>query len=176
MIIGIDASTVATGFAHGGEQDAFPRGGVWDLPGCDEVGGKFDVTLARVGQSIMELSRLLRPRAVYIEAPLDVIDRKHSAATAAALMQLAGGMRMAIALVQARVELCAIHNVRKAFGVDPYLPSELAKKAVMARCDALGWSYKDHNEADAKATWHYGMKQEYPGWSPTQPQLFERTA
>lgn len=176
MLIGLDASTVATGFATGGPQDAAPRGGVWKLPGADELGGKFDITLARAGQSIMELSRMLRPRAVYIEAPLDLIDRRHSAATAAALMQLAGGMRMAIALVQARVELCAIHNVRKAFGVDPYLPGDLAKKAVMARCDALGWTYADDNEADAKATWAYGMGQEYPGWKPNQPLLFEGRA
>ena len=98
----------------------------------------------------MELSKLLRPRAVYIEAPLDVIDRRHSAATAAALMQLAGALRMAIALVQVRVELCAVHNVRKDFGIDPYLTTDLAKKAVMARCDALGWTYADDNEADAK--------------------------
>lgn len=174
MLIGIDASTVATGFATGGPKDAGPRGGVWKLPGADEVGGKFDVTLARVGQSIMELSRLLRPRAVYIEAPLDLIDRKHSAASAAALMQLAGGLRMAIALVQVRVELCAVHNVRKAFGVDPFLPSDEAKKAVMARCDQLGWTYGGHDEADAKACWHYGMTKEYPGWKANAPLLFDQ--
>jgi hypothetical protein len=172
VIFGIDASTVATGYAHGGPQDAVPRGGVWKLPGCDELGGKFDVTLKRVGQSLMENAKLLKPRAIYIEAPLDLIDRRHSAATAAALMQMAGALRMAIALVDARVELCAIHNVRKTFGVNPFLLSEQAKKAVMARCDELGWSYQDDNEADAKATWHYGMKQEYPGWVPNQRQLF----
>lgn len=144
------------------------------MPGCDELGGKFDITLKRVGQSVMELSKLLKPRAIYIEAPLDLIDRRHSAATAAALMQLAGALRMAIALVEARVELCAIHNVRKAFGVDPYLPSDKAKAAVMARCDAFGWTYADDNEADAKACWHYAMVREYPGWKPNQPQLFDQ--
>lgn len=172
MIFGIDASTVATGFAHGGPLDTLPRGGVWKLPGCDEEGGKFDVTLKRVGQSLMEMAKLLKPRAIYIEAPLDLIDRRHSAASAAALMQMAGALRMAIALVDARVELCAIHNVRKTFGVNPYLPSEQAKDAVMARCSDLGWTYQDDNEADAKATWHYGMKREYPGWVPNQPLLF----
>lgn len=173
MITGVDASTVATGYAFGGPQDAGPRGGVWKLPGADELGGKFDMTLMKTGQSVMELSRLLRPRAAYIEAPLDLIDRKHSAATAAALMQLAGALRMSFALVKVRVVLCAVHNVRKAFGVNPYLPSEEAKAAVQARCDDLGWTYDDHNVADAKATWAYGMMQEYPGWKPNQPLLFE---
>lgn len=172
-VIGVDASTVATGFAAGGPLDAVPRGGVWRLPGCDELGGQFDMTLKRTGQSIMELSKMLRPRAAYVEAPLDLIDRKHAAATAAALMQLAGAVRMAFALVHVRVVLCATHNVRKGFGVDPYLPTEKAKAAVQAQCDRLGWTYADDNEADAKATWHYGMRQEYPSWRPNAPQLFD---
>lgn len=173
MIFGIDASTTITGYCFGDQTQPGPRGGVWTFPGADELGGKFDMTLMKTGQSVMELSRLLRPRAAYIEAPLDLIDRKHSAATAAALMQLAGALRMSFALVKVRVVLCAVHNVRKAFGVNPYLPSDEAKAAVQARCDVLGWTYADHNEADAKATWAYGMIQEYPGWKPNQPQLFE---
>lgn len=174
VIFGMDTSTVATGFGHGGPSDGGPRGGVWEFPGSDELGGKFDMTLMKTGQSIMEMSKVLHPRAAYVEAPLDLIDRRHSAASAAALMQLAGAVRMAFALVHVRVVLCAVHNVRKAFGVNPYLPSDEAKAAVQAKCDALGWTYKDHNEADAKATWHYGMLQEYPGWKANQPLLFQQ--
>lgn len=173
MIFAIDGSTVKTGFAHGGPSDPSPRGGVWKLPGASELGGVFDHTLANVGRSIMEHCRLLRPRAVYIEAPMEKVDREHSAATAAALIQLAGGMRMAVALVQCRVELCATFNVRKTFGVDPYLRDRAAKLAVMAKLTEWGWTYSDDNEADAKLTWAYGTQREYPGWAPNAPLLFD---
>lgn len=173
MIIGIDASTVATGFAAGGPKDGSPRGGVWKLSGCDELGGKFDHTILNLGRSMMETARVMRPIAFYIEAPFTTIDREHSRQTAAALAQLTGGMRLAAALVQARVELCAVFNVRKTFGLDPYLGGREAKAIVMAKLDAWGWTYADDNEADAKLTWAYGMKCEYPGWAPNAPLLFD---
>ena len=102
------------------------------------------------------------------------VDREHSAAAAAALIQLAGGMRMAASLVHCRVELRATFNVRKAFGVDPFLRDAAAKAAVMAKLDEWGWSYKDDNEADAKLLWAFGMKEEYSGWRPNQPLLFDK--
>lgn len=176
MIIGIDGSTKATGYAFGGDQDALPRGGVWTTPGCDEMGGKFDITLGNLGRSIMEVSKLLRPRAIYIEGPMDEIDREHSRATWAALMQLTGGMRTAAALVQCRVELVSVYNVRKFFIGTGRLPGEIAKKKVQERCTELGWEFKDHNHADALATWAFGMSREYPGWAPNQRLLFGRDA
>lgn len=171
MIIGIDGSTVASGFAFGGPQDCGPRGGTWKLPGADEQ--VFDRTITMLGNSIMQLARMVKPTAIYIEAPFAKIDREHSEHAAVALMQLAGGMRLAAGLVQCRVELIAVYNVRKYFIGTGYLSRDEAKPRVMEKCKALGWTYSDDNESDAKAVWAYGMSIEHPGWRPNAPQLFD---
>ncbi|WP_298800021.1 hypothetical protein [uncultured Devosia sp.] len=170
MILAYDASTVAMGFAHGGPVDPAPRGGVWKLAGCDEH--LFDHTLGSVGRSLVQQVQFLRPRAVYLEAPMSKVDRNHSEASAAALAQMTGGIRMQLGMLHIRVVMCSVFNVRKAFGVNPYLPRKEAKEAVQSLCDNLGWSYANDDESDAKAVWAYGMAREYPGWKPNQPQLF----
>lgn len=171
MILAIDASTVATGYAFGGASDPLPRGGVWRLPGADEqVLGR---TITMLGQSIMEHARMLKPAAIYVEAPFAKIDREHSEQTAVALMQLAGGMRLAAGLLACRIELVAVYNVRKYFIGEGFLSREPAKARVMDRCRDLGWSFQDDNQADANALWAYGMAREVQGWKPNAPQLFD---
>jgi hypothetical protein len=171
VILAIDASTTATGYAHGGAQDALPRGGVWKLPGADEL--VLGRTITMLGQSIMETARCVKPTVIYVEAPFAKIDREHSEQTAIALMQLAGGMRLVAGLLACRIELVAVYNVRKYFIGEGFLSREQAKARVMDRCNDLGWSYQDDNESDAKAVWAYGMSREVPGWRPNAPQLFD---
>jgi hypothetical protein len=126
-----------------------------------------------LGTSIMQLARLVKPTVIYVEAPFAKIDRHHSEQTAIALMQLAGGMRLAAGILQCRIELCAVYNVRKFFIGEGFLSREPAKARVMDRCRELGWSFKDDNQADANALWAYAMAREVQGWRPNAPQLFD---
>jgi Holliday junction resolvasome RuvABC endonuclease subunit len=174
MILGVDASAVATGYAFGGPQDAMPRGGVWKTPGCDEH--LFDRTLGMLASSVIAQSQVIKPKAIYLEAPFAKIDREHSEATAIALMQITGAVRAAANMARIKIHLCSVFNVRKFFIGTGFLSRDEAKPRVMAKCKALGWSFADDNEADAKATWAYGMWRENPHWLPNQPLLFDARA
>lgn len=170
MLIGIDASTTATGYAFGGMSDAAQRGGCWKLPGADEQ--VFDKTLARATESVSDLCKMLRAKHVVIEAPLLLVDNR-SAHTAMALIQLTGAIRAAARRAGARVTLCAASTVRKHFIGKGNLKSDEAKAAVMARCAELGWPFEnDNNRADANAVWAYGMGLHYPAWSVNNSPLF----
>lgn len=171
MLIGIDGSTRATGFAFGGPEDGSPRGGCWTLPGSDE--GVFDLTLARVTESLGDLCRMVRAQHVMIEAPLLLVDETHSAHTAMALIQLTGAIRAVAKRCGAKVSLVAVSTVRKHFIGTGSLKRAEAKRAVMDRCRLLGWEHGgDDNRADAMAVWAYGMALKYPSWAPKATPLF----
>lgn len=166
MLLALDLSTVKTGFAFGGESDHSPRTGVWSLPGADE--SVFDQTLARLADSVSSLAAMIKPKHVFIEAPLVIMDR--SAHTMVALMQLTGAARSAATRAGGKVALIASQTVRRHF-VGSSRP-ENPKQVVMERCRLLGWSVQDDNAADAAATWCYGMSLKFPKWSPQGTPLF----
>jgi Holliday junction resolvasome RuvABC endonuclease subunit len=170
LLIAIDASTVATGFVFGGPGDGAPRGGVWRLPGADEV--VFDRTLSLAGESLQGLAQLVEAKHVAIEAPLHVIDRFHSAASASALIQLTGALRAAAHRAGCKVHLFAVSHARKHFIGTSHLNGDEAKAAVMARCKQLGWAFQDNNQADACAVWALAMACIYPKWAPQTGPLF----
>jgi len=170
VLIGIDGSTTKTGFSFGGPNDGSPRGGVWKLPGADEL--VFDRTLASVGDSMSMLIRMIRATHVVIEAPLLLNDSQHAAHTAMALIQLTGAMRAAATRAGCRVSLVAVSTVRKHFIGHGRLPGAQAKRAVQDRCRQLGWAFEDDNDADAKAVWAWGMAKYYPEWAPRGTPLF----
>lgn len=170
MLVAIDASTRSTGFAFGGQNDGSPRGGCWVLPGADEH--VFDLTLSKAAESIGELCRMVRADHLMIEAPLLLVDREHSAATAMALIQLTGAIRAAAKRAGAKVHLASVQTVRKHFIGVGNLKRDEAKKAVMDRCRLLGWSVKNDDQGDATAVWAYGMARLYPKWAPQTGPLF----
>lgn len=170
MLIGIDGSTTATGFAFGGVHDGAPRGGVWKLPGADEM--VFDRTLASAGESLSHLIRLVKAERVCIEAPLLLNDSVHAAHTAMALIQLTGAFRAAAHRAGCKVTLVSVSTCRKHFIGHGRLPGKEAKRAVQRRCDQLGWTYQDDNHADSLAVWSYGMSLHYPKWAPRSTPLF----
>lgn len=174
MLIGIDGSTTATGFAFGGVNDGAPKGGTWKLPGASEE--VFDLTLARVSDSVASLARLIRAERICIEAPLLLADAEHSAHTAMALIQLTGAIRSAAKRAGCEVTLTAVSTVRKHFINHGRLPRVEAKLAVQARCKLLGWSFVDGDHADANAVWCWGMSHFYKSWSPQGTPLFAARA
>lgn len=170
MIIGVDASTVATGFAFGGPGDAVPRGGVWKFPGADEL--NFDRTLDMAGQSLHGLARMIGAKEVAIEAPMLKIDWKHSRAAASALIQLTGALRAAAHRAGCRVFLISVAQAREHFIGTARLGGDDGKAAVQARCRTLRWPFADDNQADANAVWALQMARTYPRWAPGQGPLF----
>lgn len=176
MLIGIDGSTTATAFSFGGVNDGVPRGGVWKLPGCDEA--VFDRTLAVVHDAVLNLAQLVKAEHVFIEAPLLLVDARHAASTAMALIQLTGAIRAAGARAGCRVTTCAVSTVRKHFIGAGNLKRAEAKRAVIDRCKLLGWPVTDgegkdsDDRADACAVWAYGMALRYPSWVPKGTPLF----
>lgn len=177
MLIAIDGSTRATGFAFGGPADGVPRGGVWTLPGADEA--VFDRTLALVHDSVLQLAQLVRANYLYVEAPMPLIDETHSAFTALVLIQLTGAIRAAAHRAGCIVVPIAVSTVRKHFIGRGNLRRAEAKQAVMDRCRQLGWPIHnndgkdDDNRADSCAVWAYGMAIRYPSWSPKSTPLFQ---
>lgn len=174
MLLAIDGSTVATGFAVGGPGSARPRGGVWRLPGADEL--VFDRTLAQVAESIMLTAQACKAVWCCIEAPMETIDRFHSAASAIALMQLTGAMRAGAARAGCKIDLVSVRQARRHFIGTGYLDGDTAKALVMKRCRELGWPYEDDNQADANAVWAYGMARHYPKHAPETAPLFASAA
>jgi Holliday junction resolvasome RuvABC endonuclease subunit len=171
VLIGIDASTTATGFALGGPSDGSPRGGVWKLPGAEDL--ILDRSLAMAAQSVSDLCRMMKAEWVYIEAPLILVNSQHAAHTTSALIQLTGAVRAAATRAGAQVRLAAVSTVRKHFIGRGDLKKLEAKAAVMERCRMLGWDHGGSNDrADSMAVWAFGMARQYPTWAPKGTPLF----
>lgn len=164
MILAVDHSTVATGFAFGGEADASPRGGTWKLPGADEL--VFSRTCGELLESVRGTARNVGATKLIIEQPMYVIDRGHSAKAAAALSQLVGVLRAAGDRAGCAVVLAPVYDVRKYFIGNGRMKRDEAKRAVKDRCRILGWDYQDDNHADAIACWAWAMAKFYPKWRP----------
>lgn len=175
MLLAIDASSTATGYAFGGPKNGAPRGGVWKLPGADEH--VLDMTLGRASESIIQLCGLIKAEHVAIETPLMVMGNNASAHTLMALMQLTGAIRAAAHRAGCSVQMCAISSVRKHFIGRGNMKSAEAKAAVQDRCRLLNWDYGDSNDrSDANAVWAYAMSRRYPEWAPKATPLFRASA
>lgn len=171
-MLGLDLSTVRTGWALGDAASITPRLGVWKLPGASE--DVIDHTLGGCFESIATLCKVAKVRDVVIEAPIIVFDR--SAHTAQALIQLTGAARAAAHLAGARVRLVAVQTVRRHFIGHGGMKSKDAKQAVLDRCRQLGWAVELHDAADAGAVWHYGMCTLNPTWAARSTPMFASVA
>lgn len=123
--------------------------------------------------SLTSLAQLVRAQSVCIEAPLHVIDRFHSAASASALIQLTGALRAAAHRAGCKVMLVSVHAARRHFIGTARMNGADAKAAVMQRCRVLGWDYQGNdNIGDAMAVWSLGMALRYPKRAPLTDPLF----
>lgn len=170
MLLGLDLSTVRTGFSFGGVNDGAPRGGVWRMPGADEL--VFDRTLAGIYESVLALARTIKAERVCIEAPLLLNDSDHGAGVTMCLIQLTGAARAGAKAAGCIVKCVAVSTVRKHFIGIGNLTSAKAKAAVQDRCTQLRWPFEDDNQSDANAVWSWGMATYYPKWSPRSTPLF----
>lgn len=171
MLIGLDASTTAIGYAFGGPKNGAPRSGVWPLPGADEH--SLDRSIKRGVQSLWELGRMLKIEHVFIEAPFNNVGDGGSAHAAMVLTQMAGALRGVALLMGATVDLKAVSTVRKHFIGQGNLKASVAKPLVFERCRVLGWDCGDsYDRSDACAVWALGMSLKYPTWAPNSAPLF----
>lgn len=170
-LLGLDASTIALGFALGGPKDGAPKSGVTKLPGADEM--VFDRTLTLAYETVAGLCKMIKAEHVYIEAPIAVMGSMNAVHTMVALLELTGALRVAATRSGASVSLPAISTIRKFFVGNGRLPKSEAKPIIMERCRVLGWDHGgDHNRADAMACWALGMSLRYPTWAPKATPLF----
>jgi len=106
--------------------------------------------------------------ALYFEAPFD--PRQMGDRTTFATARVLIGLPFLIeTLAEAksifRVRECMVGDVRKHF-TGRNARGDDGKASVQLQCRALGWSFSNDNEADAKAVWSYACSIEAPGIKP----------
>ena len=171
-ILALDVSTVRAGFCTGAPDKGSPiGGGSWDLPGANEF--VFDRTTGKLFKSVREIARLVRPEWIIVEAYI-APSWESNFHTISALIELTGAVRAAASITGCKFKRISSSTVRSHFIGRGNLPSAKAKLAVQDRCDQLGWSYKDHDHADAIAIWSWGMSTYYREWAPRSTPLFGR--
>lgn len=120
-----------------------------------------------------------RPRAIWMEVPnLHGIAKGKSSVD---VMRMLLGLPAIIEGVALRrgiytIKTCSAADVRHYFLGQRNIPGDQAKRLVCQRCDALGWSYSDHNAADALALWAYACEKEHPGSMPALMPLWTKGA
>lgn len=172
MVLGLDSSTRNLGFAIGDKSFLYPRGGVYKLPGAkDEF--LLAETMAGALNGMISLIHAFKPDRVFIEAPIQAGFAGRSAHTDMVLALLTGAIMGQFAIAKIPCRPVSSGTVRKFF-IHNGRPKGNPKIPVMKRCDELGWTYKDDNEADAKAVWAFGMSVAHPGWTPDSKGLFDK--
>lgn len=171
MIFALDLNSHRCGWAVGGPEDPRPRVGSWQLFGT-QTEDDLARSLATLYRSIADLSRLLKPRFVYYEAPFNAQDGRgktnatsiRSGLSLAAIAMAAGRNAGAI------TKPISTQTWRKTFC--GHGRPEDPKGATMDRCALLGWPVNNHDEADAAGVWCHAMCIEYRHWAPNSTALF----
>jgi hypothetical protein len=73
-----------------------------------------------------------------------------------------------------RIDEVSVGDVRGHFIGERSLKRDAAKRAVMRRCQQLGWSVDDDNQADALALWSYAAALIEPDWGLQLSPLFNK--
>lgn len=163
-----DVSTRSTGVAFGHTRDRGPTTMVWKH---GDAAASILERHADLARRTIELTKLVKPRAVFIEAPLDPTAPgvKTTADTANALI---GGARLVATLAYMRgvwdVRFPGVQEVRKYFTgharfKEQYDPQtkrilksrQVAKIATMNACRLRGWQVENDDAADAAALWAF---------------------
>lgn len=170
-VLALDLNSRSCGISFGGEATSAPKCATWKLPGCNDDDTLFR-SLTFLRQSIAELSKLIQPRYVAIEAPLNISDRNPR--TNLALIALASVAAEAGIASGAITQWRHVQTWRKHFTGSgrPDNP----KRATQDRCRLLGWKFANEDEADSAGLWAYEMSIRFPKWAPTATVLFGRGA
>lgn len=175
-ILALDVATVC-GWARG-RVGTIPNsgsirfdGGVAGRPTDNQVfaaGLAWIIALLEQGPlpDVLIMEALLPPTAMKGETTTAVRDR---------LGGLHGIMRgVASRYGVGEISTVGVGAIRSHFIGDRGLRRDKAKRAVMERCRALGWTTPDHNAADACAIWSYACALIDPKWALQVSPLFNR--
>jgi hypothetical protein len=174
MLLALDIS-LTTGFALGGVSNGAPRTGLFRLPEGDH---NFDRALQMLREGVMMQCRFNKVEIVAIEAAMQKVNWQHSAYAAFLLTSLSAVAREAAQRHGARIMLVNVKTWRSSFIGNGNMEGEKAKRAACARCDLLGWNYRDGNNqesddiAEACGLFFYAMGTTYPRWRPSNPRVF----
>lgn len=168
-VLALDVSSNRTGVAFGDANAGAPRCLTWKLVGCN-TDDELHRSLSYLRTSVSELCKLIQPRFVAVEAPLQITDRNPR--TNLALISLAavaceGGQTAGAVVERRHVQTWRKHFCGNGRPDDP-------KAATKRVCDLLGWKYANDDEADACGLWSYEMSIRFPKWSPKSTPLFRR--
>lgn len=166
---GDDPAQLACGVRSGTVKLQAPAG---DMGGGFENGRTFKY----FDEWLSDFVSLVRPDVLVFEAPLNI----HNAFTSENTVRLLFGLAAIAELVATRYGLQRFEannaTVRKHFLGSARGKSADLKLKTMARCRALGWYPKDHNEADAIALHDYARHAfRLPANRPAGP-LFKKEA
>lgn len=168
-IIALDINSKSTGVAFGDADSPAPRCTTWLPGGCADDDALIRAC-AGLYNSITELSKIVHPSIIVIEAPLNIPDRDPN--TGRALLSLAFVAATAAQNVGARPVLGHVATWRKHFIGRGNLPGKEAKAAAIERCRILKWQVKGHDEAEAAGLWCWGMSKYFRHWAPNGTPLF----
>ncbi len=157
MLLALDIS-LTTGAAWGGADAPRPRTAVVKLPE-----GQLNLDRALVGlrEWVAMTCRFEKIERVLIEAAMQVVDSEHSAYSAFLLISLQAVAREAACRAGASVETVECGIWRRHFLGTARVSTEEGKRGAMKRCDQLGYTYQDHNAAEAGGIWDFGIAKHY---------------
>lgn len=153
MPLAIDAA-LRLGAAWGAPNAARPYTAVVDYPREEH---NYHRALISARQWTGMMVKTQKIDLVLIEAAMPKVDRDHSYYTAFLLISLQAVIREAACSAGARVEPISCKTWRAHFIGNGNLDGETSKKLAMQRCDQLGYTYQDHNAAEAAGLWDYGV-------------------
>lgn len=154
MLLALDIS-LTTGAAWGNLQAVRPHTAVINLPDGTQ---NFNRALVGLREWVAMTCRFEKVTHCIVEAAMRTIDRNHSDYSAFLLTSLSAVAREAACRAGVLiVEPAECEIWRRHFIGSGHLPGPIAKAKCLARCDALGYTYQDHNAAEACGVWHYGM-------------------
>lgn len=157
MLLALDIS-LTTGAAWGNAQADRPRTAVVKLP---EGLQNFDRALVGLREWVAMTCRFEKVEFLLVEAALRVVDRNHSDYSAFLLTSLSAVAREAGARSGAHVEPVECDKWRKHFLGTARVSTAEGKAGAIKRCEQLGYTYQDHNAAEACGVWDYGRAKFY---------------
>lgn len=157
MLLALDIS-LTTGGAWGGADAPRPRTAVIKLP---EGPANFDRALVGLREWVAMTCRFEKVEYCLVEAALRVVDSGHSEYSAFLLTSLSAVAREAAHRAGAHVEPVNCDVWRKHFLGTARVSTEEGKRGAMKRCDQLGYTYQDHNAAEAAGVWDFGVAKFY---------------
>lgn len=169
-VLFLDIAT-RTGWAFDDADGTRPRVGTFKAP--PHGVGEYGPPCSRFQRWLTDICTTFRPDIVAFEAPLArPATRDGKIVTNANTARLLLGFATIAEVVAHDLSISCrevnVGTVKKAFAGS----GRAEKKDILERCAELGWSVKDHNEADAAAGWACAKMTFYPGWGAAATPMF----